>query len=108
MSSQSKIQTLRERLRAHAHALTTVQQDIAAYQELLQERHDQLTHRVERLETKVDGITNPETPRSVKLMDEYERLSDAHAQSEEVLDELENVVLEPLWEAQQTLHQLVS
>ncbi|GMA17323.1 hypothetical protein [Deinococcus metallilatus] len=49
----------------------------------MQERHEQLTRR-------------------------YERLSELHAQSEEELDDLENLVLEPLREAQDVLLRLAS
>lgn len=106
--SSPELGRIKERLTQHMAALGAAQADISTYLRLHQQRHDQLTRRVERLENQVDHITNPETARNRKLLADYERLSEAHSQSEEALDDLENLVLEPLWEAQEVLQRLVS
>lgn len=108
MTTSNQFAQLRAKLPAHAESLRGILADATTYHILLQERHEQLTHRVERLENQVDNITNPETARNRKLLDDYERLSEAQSLSEEVLDDLENLVLEPLWEAREVLQRLVS
>lgn len=108
MATSKDLQDLRAQLRDHIAQLHVIHSDVQAYLSGLQERHDQLTLRVDRLDRQVDGLTNPETARGRKLMDDLDRLSSVHAQSEEHLDDLENLVLEPIREARDTLARLVS
>lgn len=108
MSTNKELQALRERLLSQVPLLQQVQADLSVYLEGLQDRHDQLGIRVSRLERQVDAITNPETPKNRRLLSNWETLSDAHSESEDVLDDLENLVLEPLREVQETLHRRVS
>lgn len=91
-----------------AALLTGLAADLAALMHSMQERHEQLTRRYERLERQTERLTNLDIPRSQRLLAEYERLGERHAQSEEELDELENLVLEPLLEARNVLLRLAS
>lgn len=102
------IQDLQSSLRRKAGYLAELEAELATYLQLKQERHEQLTRRYERLERRTDSITNLDTPRSQRLLAEYELLSERHAQSEEELDDCENLVLEPLREARAVLLRLVS
>lgn len=108
MTTSSHFAQLRGKLAAHAESLRSIHAEVTDYHTILQERQGQLDRRVERLENQVDNITNPETAKSRKLLEDYERLSEAQSQVEETLDDLENLVLEPLWEAREVLQRLVS
>lgn len=107
MATSKELQALKVRLTDHVAQLDIIHSDVRAYLCSLQERHDQLTLRVDRLDRQMDALTNPETARSRKLMDDLDRLSNVHAQSEEHLEDMENLVLEPIREAQDTLARLV-
>lgn len=108
MSTNKDIQGLRQRLASHALLLQQVQADGMSYLTALQDRHEQLTCRLERLDRQVDGIVNPDSDKSRPLVSTWEQLSASHSHQEELLDDLENLVLEPLREAQEILRRLVS
>lgn len=108
MMRSSELDGLRRGLQDQAHQLALVLlPKLEAYFACKQERHDQLIKRYERVERQVDDITNPSAERSRRLLAEYERLGEQHARSEEELDDLENLVLEPLREVQDALERLV-
>lgn len=97
---------LQLRLGNHQNQISEMLTDLAAYQAVQHDRHDQLTRRQERLERQVDALNNPETPRGKELLNDYERISEQHARSEEELESLENEIMEPLrgvWEVLSTL-----
>ncbi|MCP2014386.1 hypothetical protein L1280_001523 [Deinococcus sp. HSC-46F16] len=108
MMRASELDGLRQSIQDQAHQLAVcLLPKLEAYLAYKQVRHDLLTKRYERVERKTENITDPMTERSQKLLAEYERLSEQHARSEEELDDLENLVLEPLREAQDVLERLV-
>lgn len=108
MSTNKELHALRERLLSHVPLLQQMQADLSVYLAGLQDRHDQLSIRVSQLERQVDAITNLGTPKNRKLLSNWETLNKAHSESEDLLDDLENLVLEPLREVQETLHRRVS
>lgn len=106
MAAQRPHRELQLRLVDHQSQISEMLTDLAAYQAFQHDRHDQLTRRHERLERQVDALNNPETARGKKLLNDYERISEQHARSEEELESLENEIMEPLrgvWEVLSTL-----
>ncbi|MBI0445350.1 hypothetical protein [Deinococcus sp. DB0503] len=94
------------KLRLHQTALAGCQAGVEQYLRLKQKRHEHLTRRYERLERRTDDIRD--TARNRKLLAEYGCLGEQHARSEEEMDDLENLVLEPLREAREVLRRPVS
>lgn len=108
MSASNQFSELQGKLLAQAGSLQGIVADVTAYQALFQERHEQLTHRYEAVERKVDDITNLDAAHNQKLLAKYDRLMEIHAQSEEELDSWENEVLEPLREVQEVMLRLLA